>query len=169
MVSLKTSTGPYSWWPIICGVNLGRQRGALGAIGLILVMCGCQAQSSVEAAQTAIVAGQTAVVAGQSALATVQPYALMLQGALAGANLDVKTAPDGALPQDITDVTIQATDAHGSLAQVDAHTRQAAVSAALVAASQYFPKATIQLTLVDPSGNTLVTGSLAPGEPPSVQ
>jgi len=130
---------------------------------------GCQAQSSVEAAQTAIVAGQTAIVAGQSALATVQPYTAMLQGALAGANLDVKTTPDGALPQDITGVTIRATDAQGTLARVDAGTRQAAVSAALLAASQYFPNATIQLNVVDASGAPLVSGSTAPGQTPSVQ
>ena len=143
-------------------MNLGRQRGVLLGIGVMLVVSGCQAQSSVEAAQTAIVVGQTA-------LATVQPYTVMLQGALAGANLDVKTTPDGALPQDITGVTIKATDAQGSLAQVDARTRQAAASAALLAASQYFPNATIQLNVVDASGATLVSGSTAPGQTPAVQ
>ncbi len=129
---------------------------------IMLVLCGCQAQSSVEAAQTALVVGQ-------SALATVQPYMVMLQGALAGASLDVKITPEGALPQDATDVHIQATDAQGNLAQVDTATRQAAANAALLAASQYFPNATIQLNVVDASGAILVTGSKVPGQTPSVQ
>jgi hypothetical protein len=163
---------PYSWWPIIRGVNRGRQRGVLPALATLLVLgllSGCQAQSSVQAAQTAIVAGQTAIVAGQSALATVQPYAVILQGALAGANLDVNLTPNGVLPQDVTNVTIKATDAQGSLAQVDLHTRQAAATAALLAASQYFPNATIQLNVVDTSGSSLVSGNMAPGQQPSVQ
>lgn len=142
---------------------------ALGTLLVLGPLSGCQAQSSVQAAQTAIVAGQTAIVAGQSALATVQPYAVMLRGALAGANVDVKLTPDGALPQDVTWVTIKATDAQGNLAQVDARTRQAAASTALAAASQFFPKATIELDVVDASGTSLVSGSMAPGLQPSVQ
>jgi hypothetical protein len=114
-------------------------------------------------------AAQTAIVVGQQAFATAQPYMTILQGALAGANLDVKTTPEGALPQDITDVAIRATDAQGNLAQVDGQTRQTAVTAALLAASQYFPKATIELTLVDASGSALVSGSVAPGQSPTVQ
>lgn len=146
-------------------MNRGRQRAALAAVGVLLglgLLTGCQAQSSVEAAQTALVVGQTA-------LATVQPYAVMLQGTLAGANVDVKTSPDGAQPQDVTSVSIKATDARGNLVQVDARARQAAASAALLAASQYFPNATIALNVVDASGNTLISGSMAPGQSPSVQ
>ena len=127
-----------------------------------VLLTGCQAQNSVQAAQTAIVVGQ-------QAFATVQPYAFMLQGALAGADVKVTLTPDGALPQDVTDVTIQATDAHGSLAQVDSNAREAAATAALLAASQYFPKATIEVNVLDAQGATLVSGSTAPGQSPTVQ
>jgi hypothetical protein len=132
------------------------------ALALAVLLCGCQAQNSVQAAQTAIVVGQ-------QAFATVQPYAAILQGALAGADLKVKLTPEGVLPQDVTDVSIQGTDAQGNLAQVDSSTREAAATAALLAASQYFPKATIELTVLDAQGATLVSGSTAPGQSPSVQ
>jgi hypothetical protein len=125
-------------------------------------MSGCQAQSSVEAAQTAIVVGQ-------AAFATVQPAVVMLQGTLAGAKLDVKTTPDNALPQDVTSVDIQATDAQGHLSQVDAQARRAAATAALLAASQYFPNATIALEVLNGDGATLVSGNVSPGMQPSVQ
>lgn len=166
---------PYSWWPIICGLKLGRQRGplALGSgvvtLAVLVITSGCQAQSSVQAAQTALVTGQSALATVQPMLATVQPVVVMLQGALAGAKLDVKTSPDGAQPQDVTDVNIQATDAQGNLTQVDPQTRQAAVRAALMAASQYYPKANIALKVVDASGATVLSGSVAPGQTPSIQ
>jgi hypothetical protein len=147
--------------PIICGVNWESQRAF--ALGLLMLACiGCQAQSSIEAAQTAIVLGQTA-------LATVQPVAVTLQGALAGAQLDVKTTPDGAQPQDVTNVQIRATDAQGNLAQLDEQTRRVAATGALVAASRYFPNATIALNVLDGAGSTLVSGSIAPGQQPTVQ
>jgi len=122
----------------------------------------CQAQSSIQAAQTAIVVGQTA-------FATVQPVVTLMQGTLAGANLKVTTQPDGAQPQDATDVTIEATDAQGNLAQVDPDTRQAAAAAALMAASQYYPKARVSLKVLDASGATLVSGSVQPGQQPAFQ
>ncbi len=134
----------------------------MAAAVCLFLLTACQAQNSVQAAQTAIVVGQ-------QALATAQPYMSIVQGALAGADLKVKTTPDGALPPDITDVSIQATDAQGNLTQVDPSTRQAAATAALLAASQYFPKATIELAVLDAQGTTLVSGSVAPGQSPSVQ
>jgi hypothetical protein len=155
---------PYSWWPIICGVNWGSQRALV--FGLVTVAClgltsaGCQAQSSIQAAQTAIVVGQTA-------LATVQPVVVTLQGALAGAKLEVTTRPDGAPPQEVTDVDIQATE--GNLGELDPQARRAAASAALVAASRYFPNATITLNVLDGGGTTLLSGTVAPGQQPSVQ
>src|SRR5438067_140808 len=134
---------------IISGVQLGRQRAAvLMSLGIVFAGAACEARSSVEAAQTAIVFGQ-------SALATVQPVVSTLQGALAGTEVDTRTLPEGAAPEDVTEVDIQATDSQGRLAQVDARTRAAAATAALAAAARYYPNATIALKVVDAGGSTL--------------
>jgi hypothetical protein len=104
-----------------------------------------------------------------NAISTVQPAIVMLQGLLQDVSLKVTTVPDGAQPGDVTEVSIQGTDSQGRLGQIDALARQAAVSAALAAVQQYYPKATISLTVVDASGNVLVSGSTAPGASPSVE
>jgi len=93
----------------------------------------------------------------------------VLQSALQGANVQLKTTPDGATPLTASALEVDATDAQGSLGQMDAATRQIAVSAALVAASQYFPNATITLTVKDGDGNTVVSGTVAPGQTPKIQ
>jgi len=143
-------------------VKQARQR-ALCGLALLVLACGCEARSSVEAAQTAVVAVQTVVPISQSTLSTA------LQGLLAGANLSVSTSPEGASNDAITDVSISATDTQNALAQIDPRARQAAVSGALGLAAQYYPNATISLTVTDTSGTTLVSGSKAPGQAASVQ
>ncbi|MBV8716255.1 MAG: hypothetical protein JOZ65_14420 [Chloroflexi bacterium] len=148
-------------------------------MGLVLGTA-CQARSSIEAVQTAVVAAQTVVPGTQatafagatlvsSALANSQPVVTVLQSALQGANVQLKTTPDGATPLTASALEVDATDAQGSLGQMDAATRQIAVSAALVAASQYFPNATITLTVKDGDGNTVVSGTVAPGQTPKIQ
>jgi hypothetical protein len=141
----------------------------------------CEAGSSVQAAQTAITTAQTVLPGAQATaaagatlvsgvLATAQPALTTVQAMLAGASVHVTTTPEGTTdPNSITDVKIDATDAQGTLAQVDPHARQAAALAALAAAGQYYPNARIELTITDMSGATLVTGSVAPGQTPSVQ
>jgi hypothetical protein len=93
----------------------------------------------------------------------------MVQGLLRDISVKITTVPDGAQPADVTDVSIDGTDNQGKLGQIDLQTRQTAAAAALVAVSQYYPKATVTLDVVDGSGNTLVSGSMAPGEQPAVQ
>ena len=75
----------------------------------------------------------------------------------------------GAESNAVTEVSIQGMDNQGRLGQIDAQTRQAAASAALVAASQYYPNAAITLKVVDNGGTTLVSGNVAPGQTPTVQ
>jgi hypothetical protein len=177
---------PYSWWPIIFGVAMNRQR-VLRSVGAALLTLGalaggtaCGADNSLQAAQTAVTAAQTVMPGAQATaqagatlvsnvVSTAQPVILMLQGLLQGASLNVTTMPDGAQPGDVTAVSIDGTDNQGRLGQIDQQTRQTAVAAALVAVGQYYPKATVTLKVVDGSGDTLVTGSVAPGEAPSVQ
>jgi hypothetical protein len=159
---------------------MARQRGTLALLVLLLVSSACQAGSSIEAAQTAVVAAQTVLPGAQataqagatlvsSAFASAQPVVTVLQTALHGASVAVKVTPDGATPDAATAVGVDATDAQGALGQMDALTRQVTISAALAAASQYFPNATITLTVKDGGGNPVVSGSVAPGQAPQVQ
>ena len=127
-----------------------------------LLASGCEARSSVEAAQTAVVAVQTALPSAQTALST-------LDGLLAGASLAVETMPPDADNNAVTDVTIQGSDTSGALGRLAPAARQATASAALAAAAQYYPNATISLTVTDGSGATLVSGRKAAGQAPSVQ
>ncbi len=162
----------------------GRQRGRLaGALTFVTLIgvTGCQARSSVEAAQTAIVSAQTALPATQAtaqaaatmvsgAFTTAQPMLATVQALLAGAQVDVTTSPDGVANDAVSDVKISGKDLSGGLSQVDPLARKAAVGAALVAAEQYYPNATIALEVLDASGATLVSGSIAPGQQtPSIQ
>jgi hypothetical protein len=171
----------------------GRQRAvrpifaALLAFGVLGFGAACEANNSMEAARTAVTAAQTGVTTAQTvlpgaqataqagativsnAVSVAQPVFLMLQGLLQGVSLDVQTSPAGAESNAVTDVLIQGTDSQGRLGQIDAQTRQTAATAALVAASQYYPNATITLKVVDDGGHTLVSGNVAPGQTPTAQ
>jgi hypothetical protein len=159
----------------------------LVALGALALASGCGAKTSAEGAQTAIAAAQTALPGIQSALPGVQATAEagatavagvltdaqaitgQLQVLLAGANVEIKTMPAGAANDAITDVTISGTDARGALAQLDSGARQAAVSAAMTVVAQYYPKATITITVRDTAGAPLVSGTKALGQAPAFQ
>jgi hypothetical protein len=177
---------PYSWWPIILGVATNRQRAslpfavALVTLSMLALGTACGADNSLQAAQTAVTAAQTVMPGAQAtaqagatlvsnAVSTAQPVIQLVQGLLQDVSVNVTTVPDGAQPSEVTDVSIEGTDNQGRLGQIDQQTRQTTVAAALVALGQYYPKATITLKVVDGSGDTLVTGSVAPGEGPTVQ
>ena len=140
--------------------RVNEARALLVLVALILV--GCEARSSVEAAQTAVVAVQTVLPFGQF-------DANQLESLLAGVSLEVQTQPEGVSNDAVTSVTIEGTDNQDRLAQVDLHARQAAATGALVLASQYYPNATISLSVSDSSGSVLIKGTKAPGQPPSLQ
>ena len=180
MRMLLNNAQPYSWGRIIFGGVMARQRGTLALLAVLVLGTACQAGSSMEGAQTAVVAAQTVLPGAQataqagatlvsSALANAQPVVTLLQGALQGASVSVKVTPDGATPDAATAVGVDATDTQGALGHMDGPTRRVAVSAALAAASQYFPNATITLSVKDGGGNPVVSGSVAPGQTPKVQ
>lgn len=145
------------------------------------------AQTAVTSAQTAVSAVQTLVPGAQTALpglqATIQAgatsvagvlgdpqtVATQLQPLLAGASIDVKTTPTGATNDAVTQVMVTGTDTRGTFGQLDPSTRQATAQAALQIGGQYFPNATISLSVVDSSGNALLSGSKAPGQAPVIQ
>ena len=164
------------------------------ALGILALAGGCEARSSIDAAQTAVAVGQTSLPGLQTALpglqtalpglqATAQAGATLvggvlsdpraisaqLQALLAGATVDVKTAPEGAANDAVSSVTVMGTDAQGNFAQLDTRSRQATSSGALLVLGQYFPKADISLTVVDGGGSTLISGTKAPGQLPAVQ
>ncbi len=161
-------------------MNEARQRttfallAAVATFGTLAV--GCQARGSVEAAQTAVVMAQTALPAVQAAATSVsgaltdsQAVLTTLQGLLGGATLDVKTTPPDASNDAVTNVSIDGADGQGTLTQIDSRTRQATAAAALMLAAQYYPNATIALSVVDRSGNSLIKATKAPGQMPAIQ
>jgi hypothetical protein len=146
-------------------VNKPRQFVALVVVCTCAVVAGCQARSTPEAVQTAIGVAQAAA----TALPDTQGLLPSLQLLLGGVSLDVKTAPDGAAKEWVTEVQIRGTDATGTLTQLDERARQTAVAAALAAAAQYYPNATISLTVVDGSGASVLTARKPQGKPPEFQ
>ena len=173
-------------------MNERRQRVApafgtgIVALGLLMLVGGCQAGSSVEGAQTAIAVAQTALPGLQTALPGVQataqagatlisgvlsdPLAInaQLQALLAGVTIDARTTPDGAANDTVSQVNVTGTDARGTFAQLEPLARQATATGALMLIGQYYPNATISLTVVDGGGGTLVSGSKSPGGAPVV-
>ena len=166
----------------------------LVVLGALALSSGCDVGASVGGAQTAVVVAQTAVGVAQTALpamqtslpgiqATAQAGATMvaavmsdpqainaqLQVLLAGATVEVKPTPAGATGDAVEQLAITGTDTRNSLTQMDSNTRQATAGAALLLVGQYYPKATISLTLVDTKGGPLLSGTKAPGEGPSFQ
>jgi hypothetical protein len=141
---------------------------------------GCEARSSVEAAQTAVVAAQTVLPAAQATaqtgatmvsgiLADVQSITTQLQPILGGLQIDLATTPPGAANDAVTGVQLRAIDSGGRFAQLDANGRQAAATGALLLVGQYYPQASVTLTVQDPSGATLIAGTRAPGAAPRIQ
>jgi hypothetical protein len=164
------------------------------ALGLLMSDAACDLSPSIQTAQTAVAAVQTFVPGAQTALpglqtalpglqATAQAgatsvagvlgdsqaVATQLQALLAGVSIDLQTTPSGVSNDAVTQVTITGTDQRGTLSQMDPSTRQAAASTALLIGGQYFPNATISLSLVDGSGTQLLNGTKAPGQAPSIQ
>jgi hypothetical protein len=174
-------------------VNERRQRVApalgtgIAALGLLTLVAGCQAGSSIESAQTAIAVAQTALPGLQTALPGVQataqagatlissvlsdPLAInaQLQALLAGVTIDAKLTPDGATNDAVSQIDVTGTDARGTFARLDGRARQATTTGALLLVGQYYPNATVTLMVVDGVGGTLASGSKAPGQAPSLQ
>jgi hypothetical protein len=159
----------------------------LGTLVVLALGVACDARTSVEGAQTAVAVAQTALPGLQTALPGVQataqagatlitgvlsdPVAInaQLQVLLAGATVDLKTTPSGVANDAITQIEITATDTRGTFEQLDARARQAAGGAAMLLAAQYYPNATVALSVVDSSGGALLSGTKALGQTPSLQ
>ena len=167
-------------------MNEPRQRAARAIVTGALTLLGlglgsaCEARSSLEAAQTAVAIGQTALPGLQTAIPGVQTalpgiqtilpdIGAQLQAALPGLGVEITTRPSGAANDAVTEVDVVATDSVGTFGQLDDRARRVAALGALSLAGQYYPNATISLTVTDTAGTVLLTGSKAPGQAPSVQ
>ena len=164
------------------------------ALGLLTLVGGCQAGSSVEGAQTAIAVAQTALPGFQTALPGIQtalpgvqataqagatlvssvlsdPQAIsvQLQALLAGVTIQARMTPDGAANDAVTQVSVTGTDTRGTFAQMDPRARQATTTGAMLVLGQYYPNASIALTVVDGAGGSLISGSMSPGQAPAIQ
>lgn len=174
-------------------MKLSRQRAVhafltgLGTLVVLAIGVACDARTSVEGAQTAVAVAQTALPALQTAVPGVQataqagatlvtgvlsdPVAInaQLQVLLAGSTVDLKTTPPGVANDAVTQLEITGTDTRGTFAQLDERARQAAGGAAMLLAAQYFPNASVALSVVDSSGASIFSGTKALGEAPSLQ
>jgi hypothetical protein len=65
-------------------------------------------------------------------------------------------------------MVLRGSDTAGTLASLQPFARRLAALAALATAGQLFPNADIELTVVDASGATLLSGSRRPGHEPEV-
>jgi hypothetical protein len=177
----RTERGTAQKWEERFERSVWRQAAvAVAVLATMVCLTACQASSSIDAAQTAIVAAQTVLPGAQAtaqagatlvsiAVANAQPVVATLQAMLQGVSVQVKITPEDAQPDAVTNVSIEGIDAQNRLSQVDTLTRNAAATAALAAAQQYYPKATISLKVSDASGASLLQGSVAPGQTPNLQ
>lgn len=146
-------------------MNKARQFAVTVLVCTCTVIAGCQARSTPEAVQTAIGIAQAAA----TVLPDTQGVLPSLQLLLGGVSLDIKTTPDGAAKEQVTEVQIRGTDATGTLTQLDERPRQGAAVAALTAAAQYYPNASISLTIVDSSGASVLNARKPQGQPAEFQ
>jgi hypothetical protein len=141
----------------------------LAAALVLLGSSGCQARTTADAIQTAVVVAQAAATQVTTSLPDPQSVLPNLQFLLAGAAVQVTTTPADAAKEEVTEVTIDGADTSGALTQLEPRARQAAAGAALLAAAQYYPNATISLSVVDGSGVPLVKATKSPGGIPQFQ
>lgn len=160
---------------------------SLVALGALAFCNACEARGSIDGAQTAIAVAQTALPGVQTVLPGVQATAqagatvvagvlgdpravtLQAQALLAGAQVQLVVEPGGSGNDAATGVVVNASDAQGTFGQLDARARQAAGGAVLVLVGQYYPNATVELSVADATGTLLLTGRRAPGQAPAVQ
>jgi hypothetical protein len=133
------------------------------------------AQTAVSGAQTALPAAQSTLQAAATAAANVaaspqfQYVVQVLTSILGGGvRLQIEQEPMDVPNTQVTSVRLRATDASGAFSALDRDGREKTAAAVLLATSQFYPQATVDLLIVDGSNRTLMTGSRSPGEPPKL-
>ena len=128
------------------------------------------AQQVVSGAQTAVSGAATALPAAATAVSPQVQYVTQILSAIlgGGVQLQIEQEPPDAANAQVTHLTLRATDATGALARLDRDGRDKTAQAVLLAASQFYPQATVDLLVVDGSNHPVLTASRNPGEPPNV-
>ncbi|HTD80242.1 MAG TPA: hypothetical protein VK898_21580 [Chloroflexota bacterium] len=174
-------------WAIIWVVYERRQRSWLAAL-LILGVAALGActpvaptasptavptpQNLVASAQTVVSGAQTVVPAAQSTLQASPEYQYInqvLTGILGGGvQLQIDQQPPDVPNTQVTNLRLNATDASGTFARLDRDGRETTAKVVLLAASQFYPQASVDLLIVDGNGQPLLTGTWSPGQAPTV-
>ena len=133
------------------------------------------AQTTISGAQTALPAAQATIQAAATAVATLianpqfQYITQVLSSILGGGvQLEVQQEPLNVPNSQVTNVRLRAIDGSGAYSGLDRDGREKTAEAVLIATSQFYPQATVDLLIVDGANRTLMTGSRAPGEPPKL-
>ncbi len=92
-----------------------------------------------------------------------------LIGTTIGVSVEVSTTPANVSNDQVTQATLNGTDRSNVWVKLDQQARQAFAGAGLQLARQAYPKAQLEMTVVDTSGNRLLSASYPPGGTPSFQ
>ena len=128
------------------------------------------ARTAVSGAQTVWPAGQGALQAAATAVSPQVQYVVQILSTIlgGGVQLQLEQEPPNAANAQVTSVRLRATDATGTFANLDRDGREKTAQAVLLATSQFYPQATVDLLVVDGANRTLITGTRAPGQPPKL-
>ena len=129
------------------------------------------ARTAVTGAQTVLPAAQGTVQAAATAVSPQVQYVLGILTSILGGGVQVQMEqqPPDAPNTQVKTVRLRATDARGAYASLDRNGREKTAEAVLLATSQFYPQATIDLLIVDGADRTLMTGSRAPGQAPKLE
>jgi len=92
-----------------------------------------------------------------------------LIGTTMGASMEITTTPPDTPNDQVTEARLNGTDRSGAWGKLDQQARRAFAGAGLQLARQAFPHAQLDLTVVDTSGNQLLSASYPPDGQPSFQ
>jgi hypothetical protein len=128
------------------------------------------AQTSVSGAQTVVPAAQGTLQAAATVVSPQVQYVTQILSSIlgGGVQLQIEQEPPDAANAQVSHLRLRATDATGAFANLDRDGREKTAQAVVLAASQFYPRATVDLLVVDGANRPLLTASRAPGEPPKV-
>jgi hypothetical protein len=150
-----------------------QSRAAVAAAPAATAISG--AQQAVSTAQTALPAAQTTAQAFATTVATAATssqvqYVLGILTTIlgGGVKLDLEQEPPNVPPAQVITLKMRATDASGTFAALAEDGQAKTIAATLIAAAQFYPQASIQLTVLDGQNRPLMLGTREPGSPPKV-
>jgi hypothetical protein len=161
-------------------MNKRRQRRLAAAMVLVLVLAGCS-QPAPQPVATAVAQAQAT---GVSVQATAQPIATRVAGALTqlqptdvgrligttmGASIEITLTPPNGPNDQVTQATLTGTDRSGAFGRLDKQARVAFANAGFQLARQAYPRAQLDLHIVDTNGTPLLDASYPPGGSPTYQ